>query len=65
MGVNYGLNKVRFVAPVHVGSKIRTRVVLKEVSEVPGGIQVIVESTFEVQEKVAYLFVIDRSLMSR
>jgi len=52
MGVNYGLNKVRFIAPVHVGAKIRTRVVLKEIAEVPGGIQVVIESTFEVQEKV-------------
>jgi len=51
MGVNYGLNKVRFIAPVHVGAKIRTRVVLKEIAEVPGGIQVVIESTFEVQEK--------------
>src|SRR3954452_20811954 len=29
MGVNYGLNKVRFPAPVPVGSKVRARVVLK------------------------------------
>jgi len=51
MGVNYGLNKVRFVSPVHVGSKVRTRVTLKEVTEVPGGIQVVIEGVFEVQEK--------------
>ena len=38
MGVNYGLDKVRFPAPVPVGSKIRVRVTLDEVSEVPGGI---------------------------
>jgi acyl dehydratase len=39
MGVNYGLDKVRFPAPVPVNSRIRLRVTLDEVSEVPGGIQ--------------------------
>jgi len=39
MGVNYGLNKVRFPAPVPVGSKVRARVVLKECEEVAGGLQ--------------------------
>ncbi|GHF26786.1 nodulation protein NodN [Kordiimonas sediminis] len=36
MGVNYGLDKVRFLAPVKVDSRIRARVVLKEVTEKPG-----------------------------
>jgi len=39
MGVNYGLNKVRFPAPVPVGSKVRGRVTLKDVEEVSGGLQ--------------------------
>lgn len=39
MGINYGLDKVRFPAPVPVNSKIRVRVTLDEVSEVAGGIQ--------------------------
>ena len=38
MGVNYGLDKVRFPAPVPVGSRIRVRITLDEVSEVPGGL---------------------------
>lgn len=38
MAVNYGLDKVRFPAPVPVGSKIRVRISLDEVSEVPGGL---------------------------
>ena len=38
MGVNYGLDKVRFPAPVPVGSRIRVRVRLDEISEAPGGI---------------------------
>ena len=39
MGVNYGLNKVRFPAPVPVGSKVRGRITLKDVEEVSGGLQ--------------------------
>ena len=37
MGVNYGLNKVRFPAPVPVGSKIRLVAELIDVEEVKGG----------------------------
>ena len=39
MGINYGLNKVRFVTPVPVGGRIRARVTLDSVREIPGGIQ--------------------------
>lgn len=55
MGVNYGLDKVRFPAPVPVGSRIRLRVRLDEVSEVPGGIHMKQTMTTEVegQEKPA------------
>jgi acyl dehydratase len=34
MGVNYGLDKVRFVSPVKVGSRIRLRGVLKNVEDI-------------------------------
>jgi acyl dehydratase len=37
MGVNYGLNKVRFPSAVPAGSKIRARAVLQSVEEVEGG----------------------------
>ena len=47
MGVNYGLNKVRFPAPVPVGSKVRARVTLKDVEEVTGGLQSTVAVTVE------------------
>ncbi|NSC20843.1 MaoC family dehydratase [Streptomyces albus subsp. chlorinus] len=41
MGVNYGVNKVRFPAPVPVGSRLRARLALTEVSEASdGGVQV-------------------------
>jgi len=49
MAVNYGLNKVRFPAPVPVGSRIRARVRVDDVSEVPGGIQVDRTVTMEVE----------------
>ncbi len=49
MAVNYGLNRVRFPSPVRAGSKIRARVNLLSVKEVPGAYEntfsVIVEST--------------------
>jgi acyl dehydratase len=37
MAVNYGLNKVRFPAPVPVGSKVRLTATLKDVEQVAGG----------------------------
>jgi acyl dehydratase len=47
MGVNYGLNKVRFPSPVPVGSKVRASAVLKEVTEFPGGLQYTLSVTVE------------------
>ena len=47
MGVNYGLNKVRFPAPVPVGSRIRARIKLLTVDDIPGGAQVSWEVTME------------------
>jgi acyl dehydratase len=47
MGVNYGLNKVRFPAPVPVGSKVRARVVLQDCQEIAGGVQNTLAVTME------------------
>ena len=47
MGVNYGLNKVRFPAPVPVGSKVRARVTLKESEQIAGGLQNVLAITIE------------------
>jgi acyl dehydratase len=44
MTVNYGLNRVRFPSPVRAGSRIRARVVLVNVKELPDAC----ESTFSV-----------------
>jgi len=49
MGVNYGYNKIRFPAPVPVGSKVRLGVTLADVSEVPGGLQLTLNFVWEVQ----------------
>ena len=49
MGINYGLNKVRFPAPVPVGSLVRATGVLKEAKEIPGGMQAVYEVTVQVE----------------
>jgi acyl dehydratase len=40
MGINYGVNKVRFPAPVPVGSRLRGRFTIADLEEIEGGIQV-------------------------
>jgi acyl dehydratase len=47
MGVNYGLNKVRFPAPVPVGSRVRARMTLLEVEDIEGGAQIMWKVTIE------------------
>ncbi|MFC3574067.1 MaoC family dehydratase [Streptomyces yaanensis] len=47
--VNYGLNKVRFPSPVKVGSRIRLVGKLAAVDEVPGGVQITVDGTIEIE----------------
>ena len=48
MGVNYGAEKIRFPAPVPVGSKLRLGAKLLDVTDVAGGIQMKMEFAFEV-----------------
>jgi acyl dehydratase len=45
--INYGLNKVRFPAPVPVGSRLRMTAKLAALEDVPGGAQMTLELTFE------------------
>jgi acyl dehydratase len=47
MGINYGLNKLRFPAPVPVGSRVRAAVELRQVERTPGGAQVTLGVTYE------------------
>jgi acyl dehydratase len=49
MGINYGLNRVRFPAPVPAGSRIRARFSPQSVEDLPGGIQIIWNVTVEVE----------------
>jgi acyl dehydratase len=46
-GVNYGLNRLRFPAPMPVGGRVRMRAKLLSVEEIPGGAQLTTELTFE------------------
>ncbi|GAO10625.1 MaoC family dehydratase [Streptomyces lydicamycinicus] len=47
--VNYGLNKVRFPAPVPVGSRLRLSAVLASVDDISGGVQMTVDGTIEIE----------------
>jgi acyl dehydratase len=49
VAVNYGLNKVRFVAPVPVGSRVRVRVSLTAVEEIPNGVQSVWSAVIELE----------------
>ncbi|MBW0102837.1 MaoC family dehydratase [Pseudonocardia sp. KRD291] len=49
MGVNYGLNKVRFTSPLPVGSRVRGRVELVDVADIDGGVQITTKVTVEVE----------------
>lgn len=46
--VNYGVNKVRFMSPVPVDSKLRARIELAEVTDIPKGQQAILRYTIEI-----------------
>jgi len=47
--VNYGLNKVRFVSPVRVGAKVRSRVEMLEVTDIEKGQQITLQHTIEIK----------------
>jgi acyl dehydratase len=47
MGVNYGLNRVRFPAPLPAGAKIRLGATLAALTEVPGGVEALVDAVIE------------------
>jgi acyl dehydratase len=47
--INYGVNKVRFPAPVLVGSRVRMHVAVTEVSDVKGGVEVVYHMTYETE----------------
>ena len=47
MGINYGVNKVRFPAPVLSGSRVRATFMVASVEDVPGGDQGVVKAVVE------------------
>ena len=51
MGVNYGLNKLRFTSPVPIPSKVRVRATLAQLEEIKGGVQAAFNLQFEVEGK--------------
>lgn len=50
LAVNYGLNRVRFAAPVRVGSRVRARFVLAAVEDIAGGAQMLWQATVEIED---------------
>jgi acyl dehydratase len=49
LGINYGVNKVRFPSPVLVGSRVRGGAELAAVEEIPGGVQATIRITVEIE----------------
>jgi acyl dehydratase len=49
MGINYGLNRLRFVSPVPSGSRVRAKLTLQSVEDVPGGNQITWSVTCEIE----------------
>ena len=49
MGINYGIDKARFIAPVPSGSRLRARGEVVSATEVPGGVQAVVRVTVELE----------------
>ncbi|MDV6212746.1 MaoC family dehydratase [Rhodococcus erythropolis] len=47
MAVNYGLNKVRFPAPVPVGSKVRLTATVASVEDIDGGVQIVLNAAVD------------------
>jgi acyl dehydratase len=49
MAINYGYNKVRFITPVRVGSKVRARAEIAKVDQLDGAVQATVTVTVEIE----------------
>jgi acyl dehydratase len=49
MSVNYGLNRVRFTAPVHTGKRIRARIALANMEDIKGGVDLTWKITIELE----------------
>jgi acyl dehydratase len=49
MGINYGIDKARFIAPVPAGARVRGKGEVVSVAEVAGGVQAVVRITVELE----------------
>lgn len=49
MGMNYGANKIRFLTPVRVGSRVRVGIQLQETSPSKAGLQMVLAMTVEIE----------------
>ena len=49
MGINYGLNRVRFTSPVKSGSRVRARFTLAGYDKLEGGVQITWNTTIEIE----------------
>ncbi|ROO85796.1 acyl dehydratase [Actinocorallia herbida] len=50
LGINYGMNRVRFPAPLRVGSRIRATAALTSAEQVPGGVQAVATVTVTAED---------------
>ncbi|MSO38635.1 MAG: MaoC family dehydratase [Acidimicrobiia bacterium] len=59
MGINYGIDKARFIAPVPAGSRVRASGEIVSVTEVPGGAQAVIRLTIELEGSAKPAAVVD------
>ncbi len=59
MGINYGIDKARFIAPVPSGSRVRGQGEVISVTEVTGGVQAVVRITVELEGSAKPAAVVD------
>ena len=50
-GVNYGLNRLRFTAPVPAGARVRMHATLKNAEPIESGVRLTLDSTFEIENE--------------
>lgn len=58
-GINYGSNRLRFINPVPVDSRIRLRQTIKAVEPVPGGARILSDATIEIENEAKPALVVE------
>jgi acyl dehydratase len=59
MGVNYGVDKARFITPVPAGARVRGTGEILSATEIPGGVQAVVRITIELEGAAKPAAVVD------